>query len=89
MIVYRSTKQQFQSDVDGGRIDQIILKNFQEKLKRTTSIKEVASWWNSLNFMSNVIRDEDIPMDAGIAIECQIPQTSKRIDFIITGLNEL
>ena len=38
-------------------------------------------------YMSNVINDSNIPDDAGIAIEYKIPQTSKRIDFIITGGN--
>ena len=85
MIVYRSVKEDFQSDVDSGNIDQIILEAFEKKLKRTTSKKEVESWWNSLQFMSRVINDDDIPDNAGIAIECQIPQTSKRIDFIISG----
>jgi DUF2075 family protein len=88
MIVYRAIKEQFQEHVDSGSIDQIILQNFKDKLNRKTSEKEVESWWNSLSFMSRVINDDAIPPDTGIAIECQIPQTSKRIDFIITGTNE-
>jgi uncharacterized protein len=88
MIVYRSTKLGFQKDVEGGNIDQIILENFKAKLRHSTSDREVASWWNSLNFMSKVMYDEGIPQDAGVSIECQIPQTSKRIDFIISGYNE-
>lgn len=88
MIVYRSTKKQFQEHVDSGNIDQIILQNFKDKLHRKTSEKEVDSWWNSLAYMSRVISDEAIPQNTGIAIECQIPQTSKRIDFIISGTNE-
>ena len=35
--------------------------------------------------MAKVLRDEEIPADAGVAIEYQLPQTSKRIDFVITG----
>lgn len=87
MIVYRSTKTDFQKDVDEGRIDQIILNNFQQKLHRSTSKKEIESWWNSLSYMSQVLHDDSIPGNTGIAIECQIPQTSKRIDFIISGKN--
>lgn len=89
MIVYRSTKTDFQKDVDEGRIDQIILNNFQQKLHRSTSKKEIESWWNSLSYMSQVLHDDSIPGNTGIAIECQIPQTSKRIDFIISGKNLL
>jgi len=36
-------------------------------------------------YMSNILIDEAIPNDAGIAIEYKLPQTSKRIDFIVTG----
>lgn len=35
--------------------------------------------------MYKVLKDNDIPSGAGIAIEYNIPQTSKRIDFIISG----
>jgi DUF2075 family protein/DNA replication protein DnaC len=38
--------------------------------------------------MNNVISDSEIPEDSGIAIEYRIPQSSKRIDFILTGLND-
>jgi len=35
--------------------------------------------------MAKVLNDEEIPDDAGIAIEYQLPQSSKRIDFVIAG----
>jgi DUF2075 family protein len=38
--------------------------------------------------MDRVLADEEIPSDAGVAIEYHIPQTSKRIDFILTGSDE-
>jgi hypothetical protein len=41
VIVYRSTKDGFTSDVDGGNIDAIILENFKAKLKHSTSHREV------------------------------------------------
>lgn len=88
MIVYRSNKSGFQSDVDKGQIDLVIGKAFKEKLNRKTSEKEVESWWNSLHFMYSILNDKDIPNNTGVAIECQIPQTSKRIDFILTGKDE-
>jgi uncharacterized protein len=37
--------------------------------------------------MAKVLDDNDIPADAGVAIEYVIPQTSKRVDFILTGGN--
>lgn len=41
-----------------------------------------------MQYMSNVLDDSGIPDDTGIAIEYRIPQTSKRIDFLVTGRNE-
>jgi tRNA(Met) C34 N-acetyltransferase TmcA len=35
--------------------------------------------------VAKVLHDEAIPGDCGVAIEYGIPQTSKRIDIIITG----
>ena len=35
--------------------------------------------------MYKVLTDEGIPEHSGVAIEYNIPQTSKRVDFIISG----
>jgi len=40
-----------------------------------------------LPYMSQVLSDSTIPDDAGILIEYMLPQSSFRVDFIITGLN--
>lgn len=88
MIVYQATKSIFQAHVQEGIIDKMILDAFRKKLGRSTGQKEQAAWWNSLTFMSMVIADNRIPEDVGIIIECQIPQTSKRIDFIISGKDD-
>ena len=85
MLVYNSNKSAFIKDVDLGNIDQIILTAFEKYLHRGTSEKEIDSWSTSLFFMSRVISDPDIPDDTGVSIECQIPQTNKRIDFILSG----
>ena len=69
------------------KIDYIIHDNFQKQLGRSTGKREVESWKNSMQYMRNVLDDPDIPNDAQISIECQVPNTSKRIDFIITGQN--
>ncbi|MBI1222644.1 MAG: DUF2075 domain-containing protein [Bacteroidetes bacterium] len=88
MIIYRSTKKKFQDDITAGVIDYVIEKNFNEKLHRRVAEKEKDSWWNSLNYMANVLHDDAIPDSAGVAIECQIPQTAKRIDFILSGYDD-
>jgi DUF2075 family protein len=88
MIVYQSTKQEFLDNIISNNIENIILESFQKKLGRTTNKNEIASWKNSMMYMNNVLADASIPSDSGVAIEYQLAQTSKRIDFIITGKNE-
>lgn len=84
MLVYTSTKQWFLDDVMTNDIDNIIDQSVQEKLNRRTWKSEKLSWKNSLMFMNNILNDNDIPSDCWIAIEYQIPQTSNRVDFIIS-----
>ena len=88
MIVYQQNCESFMADVLESRIDIEILSQFQNKLNRGTSTSEKKSWANSMQFMRNVLEIAHIPPDAMVTIECQIPQTSKRIDFILTGLDE-
>jgi len=85
MIVYSSTTQRFRADVMSNDIGDIILKTFRERTGRSTGRQEIDSWINSLQYMDRILDDTEIPRDAGVAIEYHIPQTSKRIDFILTG----
>src|SRR5262245_2469699 len=41
-----------------------------------------------MRYMRDVLFDTGIPEDSGVTIEYQIPQTSKRIDFILTGQDD-
>ena len=86
MIVYQATKADFSDDVLGDKLDGKILAYFQKYLGHSTSKREIEAWKNSLLYMDKVLNDDGIPDNCGIAIEYQIPQTSKRLDFIITGL---
>lgn len=88
MIVYSSVKTEFRQDVQKNLIGDKILAAFRRSLGHSTSTSEINSWKNSMMFMSNILEDEDIPDDTGVAIEYRIPQTSKRIDLIITGSDE-
>jgi hypothetical protein len=85
MIVYQQNCETFMADVRESNIDYIIHQQFQQKLHHRTSESEVNSWKNSMQYMKNVLEVAGIPSDAMVTIECQIPQTSKRIDFILTG----
>lgn len=88
MIVYSSTKLQFQNDIMSNDIESIIHRAYTAATGRTTGRSELDSWKNSLQYMDRVLNDGGIPDSAGVAIEYHIPQSSKRIDFILTGLNE-
>jgi DUF2075 family protein len=88
MIVYNATKAGFINDVLTNEIEGIVLKNVKLKLNRGVGPAEIRSWASSLGYMDRIMQDPLIPSDCGIAIEYQIPQTGKRIDFIISGQNE-
>ena len=87
MIVYNATKEQFLDDLLTNDIENIVLRNVKLKLNRGVGIAEIKSWASSLVYMDRIMRDAEIPSDCGVAIEYQIPQTGKRIDFIISGQN--
>lgn len=88
MIVYHSSKLGFLNDVFNGTIADDIDNAFISHLGRRTTPNEKMSWQNSMIHMYKVIEDNEIPDSSIIAIEYQIPLTSKRIDFIICGLDE-
>ena len=85
MIVYSGTKSTFNNDVILNQISDKIMERLNKSNIGGGSQAEYRSWENSLNFMRNVLEDNEIPGDASIAIEYQIPRTSKRVDFIISG----
>ncbi len=87
MLVYNSTKSGFALDVRTNCIEDKILAAFQQQLGHSTSASEVQAWRNSMQFMNNVLTDDGIPSDAGVAIEYRVPSSNKRIDFILTGKN--
>ena len=87
MIVYQQNCETFMADVRESKIDYVIHQQFQQKYNHRTSENEINSWRNSMQYMKNVLEIANTPTDALVTIECQIPQTSKRIDFILTGLD--
>jgi DUF2075 family protein len=87
MFVYLATKDEFSEDVRLNRIETRILERFQKQLGHSTGQSEINSWRNSLIYMDNVINAAGTPDNAGVAIEYRIPQTGKRVDFILSGFN--
>ncbi|MBQ3460287.1 MAG: DUF2075 domain-containing protein [Solobacterium sp.] len=88
MIIYNGTKASFSEAVTDQGIADILNNAVYEKMHRRTGQSELESWKNSMNYMYMVLNDNMIPDDIGVAIEYNIPQTSKRVDFIISGLDE-
>jgi DUF2075 family protein len=88
MLVYEGIKNEFLESVVNDTIAFQIEKNILKKLNRYTSKSEFISWENSMQYMYKVLNDKEIPENSGICIEYNIPQTSKRVDFIISGLSE-
>ena len=85
MIVYEGIKNAFLDSVERDSIAIEIEQNILSKMGRHTSKSEFRSWENSLTYMYKVLVDSEIPSNAGVAIEYNIPQTSKRVDFLISG----
>ncbi|MHA7116484.1 DNA/RNA helicase domain-containing protein [Pseudomonas promysalinigenes] len=88
MIVYAATKQQFLKDNDNDDIEEVILRHYKEATGKNVASSEIRSWQGSLTYVAKVLRDDGLPNDAGLAIELHIPQSSKRIDFLLTGRDE-
>ena len=87
MIVYQSTKDGFVSDAFKRDIEDVILEAFRARTGRTVAKAEIRSWKESLLAMAKVLNVCSVPGDVGVAVEYGIPQTSKRIDFIVAGKN--
>ena len=88
MIVYSGDKNSFMHSVENDTIAIEIEEMIHNLMGRKTPKSEFRSWENSLSYMYKVLNVGDIPSDAGVAIEYNIPQTSKRVDFLISGYDE-
>ncbi|MBR2295043.1 MAG: DUF2075 domain-containing protein [Clostridiales bacterium] len=88
MLVYSGLKTDFLRDVEDDAIAEKIRNTIKEKMGRSTADSEFRSWENSLQSMYIVMNDPGIPGDSGVAVEYNIPQTAKRVDFIVTGYDK-
>lgn len=88
MLVYSGTKTTFTDHVLKNTIADEILEAFELVTGYRVSPAEFGSWQNSMMFMKNILDDPEIPEDSGVAIEYKLPQTSRRIDFVLTGAGE-
>lgn len=88
MIVYQENKREFLHDVRLDLIEEKIEKKVKEVLHKNTARNEYVSWMNSMQYMYKVMEDKRIPDNSKIAIEYRIPNSNKRVDFIISGEDE-
>ncbi|MFZ5542586.1 MAG: DNA/RNA helicase domain-containing protein [Pseudomonadota bacterium] len=85
MIIYHATKQEFLHHALRDDIEEVMSRQYQHATGTRVGRSEFRSWKHSLLEMAKVLQDEEIPANAGIAIEYRVPATKKRIDFVITG----
>ena len=88
MIVYTNTIKNFNHDVDDGIIAEKVKYELEKRNINNNNVSEFKSWDSSLLYMKNVLNDDAINQDLHVAIEYQIPTTSKRVDFIISGTDD-
>jgi len=85
VIIYQASKSQFLDHALRDDIEDVVSRQYRSVTGHGVSPSEIQSWKQSLLEMAKVLVDDEIPGDAGVAIEYQLPQSSKRIDFVITG----
>lgn len=85
MIIYENSLGQFTEDVTLNQITDKLYDALRENHLSGGSDSEINSWNNSLHFMKDVLDTPTIPKECQVAIEYNIPQTSKRVDFMILG----
>jgi len=81
---YIADKAEFLSDLQAG----VIADKLVAAMGHRVSDSEKASWNNSLMYFGMAISPATIPDETGVALELNIPQTSKRIDVVLSGSNE-
>ena len=88
MIIYENTLNNFIDDVIMNTITDKILSMLKQRHLSGGSTGEIHSWNNSLHFMKDVLDTPSMPKDCMVAVEYNIPQTSKRVDFLIAGMDD-
>jgi uncharacterized protein len=88
MIIYESIKKDFIKDVFNHEIDTKVIDALVTRAGIKPSYAEVTAFINSLHQMKSVLETTAIDDYCGVAVEYRIPNTSNRVDFIISGFDE-
>jgi DUF2075 family protein len=84
MQLYTGSSKQFIDDTVQNRITEKLKDSFFRHFRFNPPQGEVNAWRNSLSKLCNVIQYASL-MDQGIAVEYQLPLSSKRLDCMMTG----
>jgi len=87
MRLYSGSSKQFVDDAVRNQIAQKLSDAFFYYYRYNPSPGEKKSWQNSLSKMSELIQYAELN-DHGVMLEFQLPQSSKRLDFLICGRDE-
>lgn len=85
MIIFSCLKKEFDLYVKKGIISNKVYEAYKDKMGKKTTLNQIKSWANSLPVMNFIL--QNLPDNTGIAIEFNIPLTSKRIDLVVSGYN--
>ena len=88
MIVYANEKRAFLADAQRSDIADAVRQRYLAQTGRRVSPAEERAWQASLSEFAKALNDDRIPDDAGVAIEYGIHGTSKRIDIMVSGLDD-
>lgn len=88
MKIYAKTVEEFLKDVEERRFLKELAAEY-EKLLGSCNDGEYRAWENSVEkYMFSILKKSGIPLNAGIAVEYQVPGIPERIDFLLTGFDE-
>ena len=88
MIIYKNSLGNFIEDVKFNIISDMLIDKLRELHLAGGGDSEVRSWNNSLHFMKDVLDTREISKECDVAVEYNIPNTSKRVDFMISGQSQ-
>lgn len=86
MRLYSASSTDFVDDANRNLIADKLRHSFFDSYRYHPPDSEVRSWKNSLRAMAGVLTSAGL-RDNGVLIEYQLPLTSKRLDFILTGVD--
>ena len=87
MIFYNKPLRDFLAS-DASEITDYLSRVISHFFQEECSDEEKASWIGTIHLFQKLFSDGVLPMDAGLALEYNIPRMNNRVDCIITGKDE-